>query len=112
MGADSTLVFYGVRYALSEGEHEPLELRLDPRQQDARRCKLDSWWGRCATEGGEQAPYLFIGAKLGSTGYEGQSEISRSRAELARMIEEVGVKLERAGIEQEPRLYIQFCPDD
>jgi hypothetical protein len=111
MGADSTLVFYGVRFTIPEEECDSLELRRDPRQQAARRFKLDSWWGRFATESGEGAYYLFIGAKLASIGHEGQAGVRRSRDELAATIEEVGEKLGRAGIEQEPSLYVQFCPD-
>lgn len=111
MGADSALVFYGVRYAIPEAEYEPLESKSDPRQRAALGCKLDSWWGRFATESGGEAYYLLIGAKLGSIGYEGQSEIHRSRADLTAMIAQVGEKLRQAGIEQEPGLYVQFCPD-
>lgn len=111
MGADSTLVFYGVRYTTPEEEHELLESRNDPRQQEARRCQLDSWWGRFASEGGEEEYYLFVGAKLGSIGYEGQAEICRSRDDLTATMDVVGEKLRRAGIMQEPGFYAQFCPD-
>lgn len=111
MGADSTLVFYGVRYATPEEEHELLESRSDPRQQAARRCQLDSWWGRFASESGEEVCYLFVGAKLGSIGYEGQTEICRSRDDLTATMAGVSEKLKRLGIEQEPGLYVQFCPD-
>ena len=78
MGADSTLVFYGVRYTTPEGERDLLELKSDPRQLLARRCRLDSWWGRFASEGGEEVYYLFVGAKVGSLGYEGQAQVVRS----------------------------------
>jgi hypothetical protein len=111
MGADSTLVFYGVRYTIPEEEQELLELRSDPRQQLARRCKLDSWWGRFASESGEEAYYLFVGAKLGSIGYEGQFEIGRRRDDIEATMEAVDEKLKLSGIEEEPRLYVQFCPD-
>ncbi len=111
MGADSTLVFYGVRWTTPEGEHEPLESRSDPRQQLARRCRLDTWWGRFTSESGEDVYYLFIGAKLGSIGYEGQIEVSRGRRDLEETLKEVGEKLKRSCIEEEPRLYVQFCPD-
>jgi hypothetical protein len=112
MGADSTLVFYGVRYTIPEGEYELLESKSDPRQLLARRCQLDSWWGRFASESGEEVYYLFVGAKVGSLGYEGQVEICLSRDDLKVTMEGVGEKLKRSGIEEEPRLYIQFCPDN
>jgi hypothetical protein len=111
MGADSTLVSYGVRYTIPEEEHGPLESRSDPRQQAARRCQLDSGWGRFASESGEEVYYLFVGAKLGSIGYEGQAEICRSRDDLTATMDGVGEKLKRAGIMQEPGFYVQFCPD-
>jgi len=111
MGADSALVFYGVRYTVPEDECEPLELNRDPRQQLARRFRLDSWWGQYASEGGQEEYYLFIGARHGSVGLEGQFEVRRSRGALAALAEKVGKKLERAGITQEPSLYVQFCPD-
>ena len=111
MGADSTLVFYGVRYTIPEEEHELLESRSDPSQQAARRCQLDSWWGRFASESGEEMYYLFLGAKLGSIGYEGRTEICRNRDDLTATMVEVGEKLKRSGIEHEPGLYVQFCPD-
>ena len=111
MGADSTLVFYGVRYTIPEQGHELLESRSDPRQQAARRCQLDSWWGRSASESGEEVYYLFVRAKLGSIGYEDQTEIFRSRDDLTATMAGVGEKLKRSGIEHEPGLYVQFSPD-
>ncbi|MHC5537541.1 hypothetical protein ACYOEI_04840 [Singulisphaera rosea] len=111
MGADSTRIFYGIRYATPEGEHELLESKSDPRQQLARHCQLDSWWGRFASENGEEVYYLFVGATLGSIGYEGQFEICLSHDDLKATMERVGEKLKRSGTEEEPRFYVQFCPD-
>lgn len=102
MGADSTLVFCGVGYTIPEGEYELLESKGDPRQQLARRCQLDSWWGWFASESGEEVYYLFAGAKVGSLDYEGQVEICRSRDDLKATMEGVGEKLKRSGIEEEP----------
>jgi hypothetical protein len=55
--------------------------------------------------------YLFVGAKLGRIGYEGQPEICRSQDELAATMEGVGEKLKRSGTAQDPGLYVQLCPD-
>ena len=111
MAADSTLVFYGVRYTIPEEEHELLESRSDPRQQAARRNQLDSWWGRFASESGEEVYYLFLGAKLGSIDFEGQTEIRRSHDDLTATMAGVSEKLKRSDIEHEPGLYVQFSPD-
>jgi len=111
MGADSTLVFYGVRYTLSESEIEPIEERSDPRQQLARRYKLNSWFDRFATEGGSEQYYLFIGESLCSMGYEGKFEAWASRERLVTIMDRVEENLAQAGISLMPRLYIQFHPD-
>lgn len=111
MGADSTLVFYGVRYTISQDEIELVEQKLDPRQITARDYGLESWWCRCASESVEGEYYLFIGANLGSVGYEGKFNMQFGRDALASLVEVVGGRLENAGILQVPSLYVQFCPD-
>ena len=112
MGADSALVCFGVRSSIPEVEHMQLESRSDLRQRAARRCQLDFWWGRFLTDRGKEVYYLLlIGANFASIGHEGQAEVCRSLDDLAAPIDAVGRTPEQAGIEQLPKLYVQFAPE-
>ncbi|WP_337173949.1 hypothetical protein [Paludisphaera sp.] len=111
MGADHTLVFYGVRYKIAEAEIDALEARTDPRQVLARQHRLRSRWGRFATVDGGSTHYLFIGEELGIVGLEGSFEVARDAGQIAGIVAGVAERLIRAGIGDAPRLYVQFSPD-
>ena len=111
MGADSTLVFYGVRFAVAPVESETLETRRDSRVLLARKFGLDHWWGDFATAAGEREQFLFVGAKLSQIGYEGEFEKRICRSRLTELMDQIEDKLSCAGLDGEPELHVQFQPD-
>lgn len=111
MGADSTIVFYGLRFPTDESESGPLQKRTDPRIASAREHQLAHWWGSFSLDEIKEQSYLFVGSLLGSIGHEGDYELHLSDDELSIIIETTRAKLTKAGFAGEPRLYIQFEPD-
>jgi hypothetical protein len=111
MGADSTIVFYGLRYETDGSESGPLQQRTDPRIVRARDHQLAHWWGNFSRDDIEEQAYLFIGRLVGHIGHEGKYELSLNNDEINALIETTRTKLNAAGFDGEPRLYIQFEPD-
>ena len=68
MGADSTLCFYGVRFATTDSESNGLEDYSDPRVRKAREHGLDHWWGSFAVDEYNEQYFLFIGMLFGTVG--------------------------------------------
>ncbi len=111
MGADSTLVFYGVRFAVAPDEIEALEARRDSRVLLARKFRLDHWWGDFATAAGGREQFLFIGTKLSQIGFEGEFEKRICRSRLTEVMDQIDDKLSCAGFDGEAEFYVQFQPD-
>jgi hypothetical protein len=111
MGADSTLIFYGLRFLTDESESDALQTNTDARVLRAREHELAHWWGNFAQDDINEQSYLFIGSLIGNIGHEGNYEICLSGSELNALIEVTNDKLRKAGFDGEARLYIQFEPD-
>ena len=110
MGADATMVFFGVRFAISEDESERLD-RKDRRIRSAVDHKLDHWWGNFAVDHNTEQMFLYIGKKLVRIGYEDDFELSLALDELRVLAEDCEAKLKAAGFSDKPQLYVQFEPD-
>lgn len=111
MGADSTLIFYGIRFEVLPEETEGLELKTDSRLLRARDAHLEYWWGNFAVDELQEACYLFVGKLLATVGHEGVYNLVHSPAELASLFERTDSRLASAGVEGDPALYVQFEPD-
>ncbi len=111
MGADSTVVFYGLRFATDDSESDQLEMRTDPRIVRAREHQLAHWWGSFAVDDVNEQSYLFIGNLVGNVGHEGRYELCLSDDDLNALAQTTRGKLAEAGFAGEPRFYIQFEPD-
>jgi hypothetical protein len=111
MGADSTIVFFGLRFPTSDSELGSLQQRTDPRIVRAREHQLAHWWGSFSLDDINEQSYLFVGSLIGNIGHEGKYEICLGTDDLNALIETTRKKLGEAGFDGESRLYIQFEPD-
>jgi hypothetical protein len=117
MGADLTLVYYGVRHRIRPEDIEPLETRKEPRIKAAMFHGLDHWWGLFRSGGGvnldepKDEYFLFIGREIALVGYEQRFDRSLFEDDLLAVMREVKEKLKAAGIEGTVGLWVQFEPD-
>ena len=107
MGADGFVIYYGVRYLLSDEE----EVRMvqdssHARLQAAARVGLQYWWGLTP----EKNIFLLIGTQIGNLGQEGASHRQIEDEQLFAILRTTQVKLAEAEIEQVPALHAQFEP--
>jgi hypothetical protein len=109
MGADSFIVYYGIRWEVSdEAEIESLELKKDSRIKLAKQHKLNLWWGVTTDQ---ERYFLLIGTELGSFGWEGASNRSISDIEVRDVVKGTIGKLKDAGFKENPAFHFQFEPD-
>ena len=111
MGADSTLVIFGIRIPIAEEESTALEENSDPRITAARNHGLAHWWGSFSIDNINEQEYLYVGKILGNVGHEGVYEIIKREDELDEIIHSTRTKLSDAGFIVEPKLYVHFEPD-
>ncbi len=117
MGADSFLVFYGLRQdfgnledrTIDEVAIKSLERETHPVLAIAKAAGLDTWWGDFSLT--SEHYLLFIGKQIGILGWEYDSGASLSDDALKAIMEDVKVKIGKAGLEGEAQLWMQFEPD-
>ncbi|HBE83908.1 MAG TPA: hypothetical protein PLN05_13485 [Pyrinomonadaceae bacterium] len=111
MGADSTYLFYGVRYQVSdESEISQLGTGTHPLLKAAKKARLQTVWGNFDVDGGEYY-LLYVGRQLAALGHEGVSDIEISDIDLARVQLDVRRKLSVAGFSLTPARFAQFEAD-
>ena len=111
MGADAVVLFYGVRYQVTdESEITKLSAGTHPLIEAAERVGLEHYWGNFSLEGGEYY-LLYIGNEIASLGYEGISELELPDERFAMIREETKTKLKKGGFSLVPSLFAQFDPD-
>ena len=111
MGADSCVVYYGVRYQVTdESELEQLSARTHPLIRAAEQAGLQYHWGNFALDGGEYN-LLIIGREIGVFGLEELGEREVADSELAQLMQDTRERLKRAGFSLVPALQIQLEPD-
>jgi len=111
MGADSTYLFYGVRYQVSDKiEIDQLQAGQHVLQKAAKKVGLQSLWGNFDIDGGDFY-LLYVGRELATLGYEGSKDVELSDTELAQIQLETKHKLAAAGFSLIPALFAQFEPD-
>lgn len=109
MSASAFIAFVGLRYQVGEDEVARLEARMDPRQIEAKRAGLKTYWGNFSSASPQYL--LFVGAQLGSFGPEGLPSLSLAPAELAEILEQVRSKLASTTISGVVGLHLEFQPD-
>ncbi|HXT50113.1 MAG TPA: hypothetical protein VN811_03670 [Thermoanaerobaculia bacterium] len=109
MSAESTLVFYGIRFEIPDEELESLETNTHPSIKKARNAGLQFYAGNFAEPG--ERYFLFVGAKLGILGAEHASEVVLGDDELAALVDRTNSRLKSAALKGTPRLYLQWMPD-
>lgn len=107
MGADTFIVFYGVREtvpcdeasidALDEGDHPLLSL--------PRTSGLDCWTGRL-TDGSDY--HILLGKRIGDFGHQGQHEASISADGLQAMVAKVDALLSEHEVKGTRAFHFQF----
>lgn len=109
MGADCFIVYYGLRWEISdEAEIESLELKTDDRLKSAKKYRLNSCWGVTTDQ---EKFFLLVGTELGRLGWEGESNRSIKDIEIQAIINETTIKLKNAGFIENPAFHLQFEPD-
>jgi hypothetical protein len=109
MSADACVVYFGLRFEVTSGEVEALELRRDPRQVAARGAGLTTYWGNF---GGPAEHYvLLVGTKIAIVGPENEASARHSADDLAAIIAVTTSHLREAGLEGEPCLHIGWQED-
>jgi hypothetical protein len=111
MGADSCIVYYGVRYQVTdEAELEQLSAPTHPLMEAAKRVGLQYYWGNFSMDGGEYQ-LLLVGREIGIFGLEGIGERELADAEFQQVMQDTRERLQRGGFSLTPALQIQFEPD-
>ena len=111
MGADGVILFYGVRYQVSDdSEISLLSARKHPLIEAAQRAGLESYWGNFSIDGGEYY-LIYIGKEITNLGYEGKSELELADEQFERIKDETKDRLKRGGFSLAPAFFAQFEPD-
>lgn len=109
MSAESTLVFYGIRFEISTEDLEALETNSHPLIKKARSSGLQFYGGNFAEP--DEKYYLFVGLKFGVLGAENADEVTITDGEFATAVQKTRERLAASTFDGEPRLYIQRMPD-
>jgi hypothetical protein len=108
MSADGFLVYYGVRYLISDPEERALlEDMSHPKIKAANRVGLQYWWGNTPHEDS----FLLIGTQIGNLGWEGASHRQLEDEQLFNIMQTTKAKLLQADLNDVPALHAQFEPD-
>lgn len=109
MGADSFVIFYGLKRQLSEEECDACETKQHPWMLLAKQSGLDHYWGNFYED--HDRYILLIGHQVGAFGGEGLAEAALNFEDLSRINEGVVAKLRTAGFDQTPALHCLYEPD-
>ena len=109
MGADSFLLYFGVRQELSEAECEACERKQHVWQILSRQAGLKNYWGKFYAN--TDRYIILIGHQFGPFGAEGASNLEITSEEFARISNDVTEKLRSVGIGEVPALQCLYEPD-
>lgn len=109
MSAESTLVFWGIRYEVPHNEIALLDQNTHPLIKQARQNRLDFFGGNFAEP--DERYFLFIGKKLGMVGGEYSAEILMREEELKELVAQAGKRLHAGAFQGQPQLFVQWMPD-
>jgi hypothetical protein len=108
MSREASLIFFGVRFEISEDEITSVEERNHPIVSRARSVGLQVYWENI----GITTPTYcgFAGRKIAILGVEDEAEVSIEQSSLNELMDKVRNKLNEAGISSEPKLYLCWLP--
>lgn len=111
MGADSVMVYYGIRFQITDKkEIDQLLIGKHPLAKAARRVGLTHYWGNFSLDGGD-FNLLYIGKEIGTFGREGLSELELSDDRFGKIQRDTKKQLAQAGFSLVPAIFVQFEPD-
>ena len=109
MSASACVVYFGIRYEVSEDEISALELRTDPRQRAAKQVGLDSYWGNFG--GPDERYVLLVGTRIAILGPEDASSSSITAARLQDIAIRTEGRLDDAGLDGLCSLHVEWLED-
>jgi hypothetical protein len=105
MPSDGFLIYYGVRYLVSdEGEIAQLREAAHPAIEAALQVGLQYWWGYTP----QGNCFLLVGTQIGNLGQEGASHRQLEDSQLFAIIQTTKARLLKAGVNDMPALHAQF----
>ena len=108
MTKEASLIFFGIRFDISEDEIPSVEDRTHPIVSQARAVGLQIYW---EDFGVDMPTYVgFVGRRLAILGVENEVEVAIEQSSLNELIDKVRNKLGQAGISGEPKLYMCWLP--
>ena len=109
MSADVVIIYYGLKFPVTEEEVKELQEEEHPYQVTARKLDLNCYWGDCSAV--EDEYYVFVGKEIGRMGCEHPWNQEISDPDLSRIIETTKATLKNAGFTEEPKLLMHLQPD-
>jgi hypothetical protein len=109
MSAEYVVIYYGLKFPVSEGEVKTLLKKAHPYQITAKKFGLDCYWGDCSAYTYDY--HVFIGKEVGTIGCEYDWNREISDFEMMKIMEDVKASLKKAGFTEEPRFLMHFAPD-
>ena len=108
MSKEASLIFFGIRFEISEDEITSVENRSHPIVSRARSVGLQVYWENF---GIDMPTHLgFVGRRLAVLGLENDAEVTIEQSSLNELMDKVRNKLGQAGISGEPKLYMCWLP--
>ena len=108
MSREASLIFFGIRFEISEDEITNVEDRKHPIVSQARSVGLQVFW----EDIGINTPTYcgFVGRELATLGVENEAEVAIEQSSLNELMDKVRNKLNEAGIPGDPKLYMCWLP--
>jgi hypothetical protein len=105
MPSDGFLIYYGVRYLISdEAEIAHLGEAAHPAVEAALQVGLQYWWGYTP----QGNCFLLVGTQIGNLGREGASHRQLQDNQFFAIMRTTKARLLKAGINNVPALHAQF----
>ncbi|RIV82735.1 hypothetical protein [Aurantiacibacter zhengii] len=109
MSASACVVYFGIRYEISEDEISALELRTDPRQRAAKQVGLDSYWQNFG--GLDERYVLLVGTQIAVLGPEDASSSSITVERLQDIVSRTEGRLNEACLDGPRSLHFEWLED-
>ncbi|MCL4672271.1 MAG: hypothetical protein KJZ64_04920 [Sphingomonadaceae bacterium] len=109
MSASACVVYFGVRYDVSEDEISSLEFGTDPRQRAAKQGGLECYWTNFG--GLEERYVLLIGKKIAVLGPEDALSFSIPMERLQDIANRTASRLDEADLRGPRSLHVEWLED-
>ncbi len=108
MSREASLIFFGIRFDVSEDEIASVEERSHPIVSRARSVGLQVYFEDFGINASKYCG--FVGRRLALLGVEDDAEVEIDQASLNELMDKVKKKLGEAEISGEPKLYMCWLP--